>query len=314
MIVYFNETQYGKYGWNDVFLELVIHLKNKCGAEIVHHKGQNHEGTHFLIERFDYNLPDCELLIYDEVNDILKGISFADNPGNILDKLFTGRNKSDDILLMSQFHNRFPKDFDITTLDHNFNLKQGTWYTFQGSTNYDHYYSQRMFHNNDQLIDKMFFMGSDYRPDIHELRKLGACNDFIGNIPQLEYMGHAIKYKLGLAIPGVGEICYRDFEYLAMGVPMIRLEYITQLNPPLIPNYHYIAVERDKNDLQWNCHMDQRGGESYVKAYNERFLEVKDDKPLLDFVSKNGRDYYFKYSHPVNRINHLLNILELWEK
>lgn len=59
-----------------------------------------------------------------------------------------------------------------------------------------------------------------------------------------QYLEMAIKYKVGLGISSLAELCYRDIEYMAVGIPMIRLEYVTKTNPPLIPNFHYIAVDR----------------------------------------------------------------------
>ena len=59
--VYFLETQYAYMGWSDVFLELVNTLREEFNAEIIHKKG-----GYLYIEKFDYNLPDCELVIYDE--------------------------------------------------------------------------------------------------------------------------------------------------------------------------------------------------------------------------------------------------------
>jgi len=46
--VYILETQYNHMGWNDVFLELAIELKDKFNANIVHQKG-----GHLYIEKFN---------------------------------------------------------------------------------------------------------------------------------------------------------------------------------------------------------------------------------------------------------------------
>ena len=57
--------------------------------------------------------------------------------------------------------------------------------------------------------------------------------------------------------------------------------------------------------------MDVQGGDAYVQAYKERFLEVKDDTEFLKFIAENAHDYYTKYCSPQNRLSHLLNLLEL---
>jgi hypothetical protein len=132
-----------------------------------------------------------------------------------------------------------------------------------------------------------------------------------------KYFDDVINYKVGLSVAGRGELCYRDIEYMAVGLPMLRLEYITQTNPPLIPNYHYIAIDRAKynlpgspNSVEWGAHLDREGGEIYVQAYKERFLEVKNDYKFLDFISNNAREYYNQYCSSSNRLSHLLKLLD----
>jgi len=301
MIVYFLETEYLSHGWNDVFMELVNHMKYTYDAEIHHQKG-----GHIQIGQFNYKLPDCELFIYDEERDILRVITFADIPINIVE-VFQKRNNPNDVLVLSQFSNRFPRNFDRSTLP--FKLKNSPWYPAMSITNFDHFYNQRMFLQEDDLIGQMFFHGRP-RPDIDTLRKWGYCNPSPGDLTHVDYLSMAIKYKMGIAISGVGEVCYRDFEYLALGIPMLRLEYIMELNPPLVANEHYIAVKRTE-ELGWSVKSDEYGGEKFAEAYVERYLEVKDDQEFLDKIAKNGRDYYMEYSHPYVRLKHLLNIIEL---
>jgi hypothetical protein len=49
--VYFLETQYRYMGWHDLFLEVVLHLKEKHNANIIHQFG-----GHLNIQKFDINL------------------------------------------------------------------------------------------------------------------------------------------------------------------------------------------------------------------------------------------------------------------
>jgi hypothetical protein len=301
--IYYLETVYQPSEWMTIFLELGLYLKEKYGATIIHQKG-----GYLHMERFNYDLPDCVLFVHDDETDKLIGLSFEDNPGRSVD-VFVGRNKPGDILVLGQFHNRFPKDFDRSI--YNFKIKEGTWYPGIAHTNYEYYYLQRKLYvanYYETLIDEMFFLGG-LRGDIPELRNQGLCCQKPGNLHHIDYMNMAIKYKVGFAIGCVGEICYRDFEYLAVGLPMLRIQYMSQVNPPLIPNYHYIAV--DRTQFPWDMNRDREGGPLYVEAYKERFLKVKDDKDFLLFIAKNGREYYETYCHPSTRLNHLLNIIEL---
>lgn len=298
--VYFLETPYNNYGWNLVFLELLFYLKENYNVNLVYSYGGP-----LYVERFNLNMIDCEFIIHDEENDIIKAISFADNPMYLIDRMLE-RNKIGDMILISQFHNRFPKDFDKSTL--NLKIVQGVFYTFLASTNNDFYYYYRKLHKDtDGLIDKMFFMGRD-RGDEKALREMDLCSPD-GHLNHVDYMAQAIKYKVGLSLASVGEICYRDMEYLSIGLPMLRMEFMTQMYPPLIPNYHYITI--DRSNFPWDGNKDRDGGPEYVEAYVKRFNEVKDDKEFLEFIAKNGRDYYLNFAHPQTRLKHLTNILEL---
>ncbi len=155
------------------------------------------------------------------------------------------------------------------------------------------------------FIDKMYFRGTSIndRPIVTHIDQtyLNGYNPIGG--PQT-YFNDLINYKIGLSVGGRGELCYRDIEYLALGVPFIRFEYRSSLNPNLIPNFHYISVNRPE-DLT----MDRLGGKEHAELIEQRFLEVKDDTEFLEFISKNGREYYNTYLNKDNNVYHTLNLL-----
>ena len=301
MKIYFLETQYHYMGWNDVFLELVNNLKEKYNAEVIHQKG-----GHLYIEKFNYNMPDCELIIHDEENDILKSITWSESPTDIFD-IYKQRNNEKDILLLTQQAYWFPKDYDFSV--YNFTVKPTTFYTFTPQTCHDHFYNLRKFKNFDSLIDQMFCLFTTRREDPFRLREMGLSNTSPGILSIDDYLKGAINFKVGLSLSSLAEVCYRDIEYMAVGLPMMRLEYMTPFDPPLIPNYHYISIPRDGFD--WSTESDRRGGEKYVEAYKNRFLEVKDDEQFLNFITKNAREYYTTYCSPQNRVAHIMNRLEI---
>lgn len=300
--VYFLETQYSYMGWNDVFLELVNHLRDKCGAKIVHQFGGR-----LRIDKFDYDMPDCELIIHDENQDILKSITWSEGQTGILD-IYKERSNKKDILLLTQQAYWFPPNYDYSI--YNFTIKPTTFYTFVPYINYNHFYNLRKFKSFDNLIDKMFFLSTTRREDPFVLRERGLCNESSGHgLPIHDYLKLAIDYKLGLSISSRAEMCYRDIEYMAIGLPMIRLEYMTKLHPTLIPNYHYVSIPRDGFD--WSTDADRTGGLNYIDAYTKRFFEVKDDKKFLDFISNNARQYYLENCSPYTRVNKIIDRLEL---
>jgi hypothetical protein len=175
---------------------------------------------------------------------------------------------------------------------------------------YNYYYTVRKFRGYDNLIDKMFCLFTTNRHDPHPMREMGLVSPSPGLLSIEDYLSLAIKHKMGLSVHGVAEVCHRDFEYLGIGLPMIRLEYMNDtLQPPLIPNYHYISVDRSQFPYDGNA--DRVGGPEYVEAYKNRFYEVKDDIEFLEFISTNAKDYFDKYCSPLNRTRHMLNLLNI---
>lgn len=305
--VYFLETQYPYMGWNDVFLELVNTLKENFNAEIIHKKG-----GYLPVKKFNYDLPDCELLIYDETNDILRAITWSESPTKLFD-IFKSRDNKNDILLLTQQVHWLPPNYDFSV--HTFTVKPTTFYTFTPQTNHEHFYNLRRFKDFNSLKDQLFWLSTTRREDPYKLYELDLCPAPLGMGNQLmsieDYLKQAIEYKVGLSISSNAEICYRDIEYMAVGVPMMRIEYFTPFDPPLIPDYHYVSIPR--GDFGCNAREDRIGGEAYIEAYKKRFFEVKDDKEFLDFIVKNAREYYINYCSPQNRVNHIVNRLELNE-
>jgi hypothetical protein len=318
--VYYLETghdspysgMFGYWNWHDVFLELVLYLMDNHDAKLI-----PQDGPVLHIEKYNYRMKDCEILIEDTKNDRLMGICFSETKTGLVD-IFLNRNNKNDILMLAQQSNMgfpgFPQNRnDIDMTDINFKLKSTTFYVHTPTLNYDFWYKHRKFNikNNGyhSLIDSMFLLGTTERCDVPKLRELNILNESPGPLSVSEYLTHAIKYKIGLSIPGNAEVCHRDFEYMSTGIPLMRLEYMTQLNPPLIPNYHYIAVKRD--GIPRDPWLDRVGGERYVELYKQRFFEVKDDYEFLSFIAKNGHDYYVENSSPHNRLRHILTSLEL---
>jgi hypothetical protein len=167
-----------------------------------------------------------------------------------------------------------------------------------------HYITRK---NKTELIDKMVFRGTSLG-DRTILSHLSE-NVFDGPTPiggPETYFNDIIKYKVGLSVAGRGELCYRDIEYMALGIPFLRFEYNTKLNPNLIPNYHYISIDRPKDLTK-----DRLGNKEHSKMLEKRFLEVKDDTEFLNFISNNARNYYETYLNRESRVAHTLNLLEL---
>lgn len=159
------------------------------------------------------------------------------------------------------------------------------------------------------LIDKFYFRGSglEHRPLIQLFdSKLFFGGKPIGNFDM--YASEAISYKVGFSCAGSAQFCYRDIEYMAMGIPMLRFKYHNEMNPNLIPNYHYISVEPSLDKDQ-----EHQLNQTHASMIEQRFLQVKDDVEFLSFIANNARQYYCNYIHGNQAIKHTINLLELDE-
>lgn len=304
--VYFLEIE-KHWNWHWMLIELIEHLQQNYEVKLFHKKGAS--GERIVIEKFNnYLIPDCEMLIYDTEKDQLTGIMFSEWRTGMVD-IFMERDNPNDVLLLTHLHGTFQPTVNPLHLI-KFQLKSTVYYPYIPYINYDYFYTLRKFRGYDNLIDKMFCLFTTNRHDPHPMREMGLVSTSPGLLSMQDYCLEGIKYKVGLSIHGLAEICHRDIEYMAIGLPMLRLEYMNNLNPKLIPNYHYISIPRG-NEFPMDGHADRIGGEKYIEAYKNRFYEVKDDLEFLEFISKNAREYYVNYCSPQNRMQHLLSLINL---
>lgn len=283
--------------------EMIFYLKEEFNAEIHLQKG----GV-LHIPEFNYHIPDCELVIYDEKNDILKAVSYSETKTDLVD-IFKSRNKVGDIFVVLHRLNWGHHLFNIEKF--NFKTLTTTFYPYSPQTNYQYFYFRRKLKTYDEMDTKVFFRTSGGRGDEKKMSELGFTNELFGAKTVMDYLEKAITHRVGLSVAGVAELCHREFDLMAIGVPVLRMEYVGQYDPPLIPNYHYISV--DRGDLPRDPNLDNFGGNEYIQAYIKRYEEVKNDYNFLDFISNNAYVYYQQNCAPEIKINLLKDKLELWK-
>jgi hypothetical protein len=161
-----------------------------------------------------------------------------------------------------------------------------------------------------EKIDKMYFRGSaSYRPIMNYLDKTYfEGGDAIGGFEA--YSKDLIKYKVALSIAGRGELCYRDVECMAMGIPLLRFEYLSELYQPLVPNVHYISVDRPDDLKSWKI-LDREGNEEHAKLLVEKYISIKDDLNFINQISLNARSYYDEFLSKESRIKLTKNLINL---
>lgn len=112
-----------------------------------------------------------------------------------------------------------------------------------------------------------------------------------------EYFDELNDNKICLSINGAGEICNRDIEILSTGSVLLRPKLTQNFDDPLIPDYHYISVEKVNDPiLQMDLLID-------------KFEQVKNDHLLLEKISENGLNWYKQNGSTTSNIEILKKII-----
>ena len=106
-----------------------------------------------------------------------------------------------------------------------------------------------------------------------------------------DYIKEMSQYKITLSLNGFAEACYRDWESMGIGVPIVRSEFYSQYDSKIIPDFHYIS-----------------GSEHTINGetvYKSSFKDVADklistveshidNEDFLNEVSENGKKYFIE--------------------
>jgi len=300
-----------EWTFHQLILDIADQIKREKGATIV-----NERNCQFVQDDIPHVIYDCELLLHDKQNDSLTLISFFDNMSRTL-SLFEKRNNPKDLVCYSQLSktNLFEQhrvDNRKYRIVPNIHIPSFSFHTADNPV--DKFYNKRQETDKSKFFDKMIFRGTAAISATCRMPilLLNGHHYFTGHDYHPDYFDELTYHKVGLSVPGVGEVGMRDLEYMSVGIPMLRMEYTypSPLNPPLIPNYHYIAIDR----IDPTSDEERMGGKNpfnYAMAYLNKFEEIKDDQDLLDFISKNSRKYYEDYLHVNVRQKHIMEISEI---
>lgn len=144
--------------------------------------------------------------------------------------------------------------------------------------------------------DKMFWLGSgvdSYRKMIRIVEQKGFLQP-INSTSHEQYLEKLINSKIGLSYyldldkyntpyDHTGEFCYRDIEYISLGIPFIRIEFKDVTHDPLLPNHHYISIPREHAYFAYEKYGDEGVADLYIKRYQE----VINDDEYLRYITKN---------------------------
>lgn len=300
-------TRFFRY-YNLFWDQLTYELKKTFSIEESRYYEKAHSERSFIHLPNDHEMPiqECDYLIenLDTKEVILLSVSdmpdyslLADSRGDCIKKFLIAQYSNDELL---------------TTLGESYSddtvQKCSPWIYFQAVVgDLEQHYFKRKY--NPPTENTLFFKGDcgsrpivDYFPAnlISGPRTLTSTPD--------QYFTLAIQHKVGLSVGGRGEFCYRDVEYMAIGLPFIRFEYTQDLAIPLIPNVHYISIPRPDDML-----LDRMGEKHHAEMILDRYQEVIDDEDFLQYISSNARQYYEEYLQYPNNIKHTINLMKINE-
>jgi hypothetical protein len=170
-------------------------------------------------------------------------------------------------------------------------------------------------HNSKNTIPQLYFRG--YIWDFRKQMTQHIVNDSVlildknnnNNLNYREYLQDLVKYRCALSLPGGTEVCNRDIECFAVGVPVIRPYLNIEYPSPLIPNYHYISCYGDCK--YWD------GNPSYVsyKDFTESLLlywnKIKNNIEYLEFIKNNARIWFLQNCVLENNIDYVLSQIDM---
>jgi hypothetical protein len=164
--------------------------------------------------------------------------------------------------------------------------------------------------NSKETIPKMFFKG--WLWDFREKMLVNIKDESIEwkekreqQSPYLKYLQELSVYRTALSLPGGTEVCNRDIECFAAGIPVLRPFLNINYPEPLIPNYHYISCYTDCK--YWDGNPIYLSYEDFSKSVEYYWSIVKDNYEYLDFVSKNARKWYVDNCTIQNNVDYVLN-------
>lgn len=169
------------------------------------------------------------------------------------------------------------------------------------------------YRNRTQLKKELYFRGTVYdgRQCVHIMAQ-NHPNEFHymgGRLPFEQFVTELASYKMVLSL-GMnigGDICFRDVELLGLGIPLIRPRLRVEQHDPLIPDYHYIAVETELDPIYLVPVSHSQTADDIIRRYRE----IIDDNEVLEYVASNGKEWYNRNIKYPNIVDNLIRLIDV---
>lgn len=175
----------------------------------------------------------------------------------------------------------------------------------------------RPWRSNDMLIEdcyqpennNIYFRGL-FIPGIRDV--ITSINDIsspgvdIKGVKEKDYQTKLPKARVGFSVSGIRDMCNRDVELWAAGIPFIRPRFTSKLMID-IPDDVYIPVDWEPN---YNALTPIPADKEKLAAdIINKFNEVKDDHEYLNQIGQNGYEFYKQHFTMEKIIQNSYNIL-----
>lgn len=180
-------------------------------------------------------------------------------------------------------------------------------------------YMTELYNNRDNSnkIRNLFFRGWiwDFRKKmINGIQqndiKIIDKNNGDNNLDYPNYLKELSKYSCSLSLPGGNEMCNRDIESFAIGVPVIRPHLQINYKDPLIPNYHYINCYH-ACDYSIDGNAKFISYDDFSKNLVHVWNSIKNNDEYLNFISKNARDWFLNNCTLEKNLDYLLSKIDI---
>ena len=282
------------------FRKFDLYLMRFFDVEVINYNkdGETFSGVINVIKSvggFGFNPPisDVDYVIENLESGELKAFSFTEYFNSYISHIAKSDTCTGVLLCHFNWHNIYHWMKRENAINHLHKIKPWIFLPYQ-EFDYELYRNKR--NEVETYEKKMFWLGSGidgYRKMIRIIDNKGLMQPLNSTSHEL-YLERLIKSKVGLSYyldldkyntphDHPGEFCYRDIEYITLGLPYIRIEYKDTTHNPLLPNHHYISIPREHAYVAY----DRNGDEGVADLYIQRYNEVINDEEFLQFISKN---------------------------
>lgn len=151
---------------------------------------------------------------------------------------------------------------------------------------------------NERTNNNLFFRGHLYGD--RKLMQLYKPQYFAKDKVELDlYFEELNDSKISLSLDGAGEICNRDMEILCNGGVLLRPALTQKFHNELLPDVHYIAVQRVSNPVE------------QFDLLLKKYEEIKDNTELLNNISNNGLEWFKANGSMTANVELLKKIVDL---